>query len=427
MQATNDVGTVTLDIPVTVTADLPVPSLTVNGGYTYTTGNMTQTPGNPNAYQLTLNPYFDPTTTGSDPQYGFVGVPFSFQFSGTSNTNPTTYALVSGPPTMTLDANTGVASWTPAASDASAATSVTVSAANSAGTTTLTFTFPTYFTTGPSNVAVGFYTSVSGSAPATWTPVVTWDPPADASNVADYKVTVTDLNKNTSTVYDVGGTATSFALPAGIPDQNTISVTAYDANGDPSQVSTNVASLYLIAMRSVSWSFSTPTVVAGQPLSVQFSGGATPYALVSGPAAAIDPTTGLLTWTPTLADVGTANLVVSAGDNGWGNVYVTLSFPVYFTDAPTGLNVTSSTDANGVTTWTASWSPPTMNTDSIVSYQISFTDASAPPDTPPTILTVPASQLSVVLSNLPTLHGSVQVAAVDAFGDLGVSSPLFTF
>jgi hypothetical protein len=283
MQATNSVGTATLDIPVTVTADLPIPSLTVNGGLAYTMGNFTPVAGTPNAYQVAVNSGFD-ITGGIHPQYAFVGTPFTFQVTGTSNTNPTTYVLVSGPATMSFDQNSGIGTWTPTASDASAATSITVSATNSAGTTYLTFTFPTYFTSGPSNVAVTFNTSVSSSVPATWIPVVTWTAPSGGTAVADYKVTATDLNKNTATVYDTQSTATSFALPAGIADQNSISVTAYDANGNPSQASTNVASLYLVALGTLSWTPSMPIAVVGQPLSVQFSGGGTPYAIVSGPA-----------------------------------------------------------------------------------------------------------------------------------------------
>ena len=111
-QAVNSVGSYTLDIPVTVTADLPVPSLTVNGGLAYTLGNFSTV--KPNAYQVALNPGFD-ITYGTHPQYAFAGTPFTFQLTGVSNTNPTTYARVSGPSTMTLDANTGIGTWTPSA------------------------------------------------------------------------------------------------------------------------------------------------------------------------------------------------------------------------------------------------------------------------------------------------------------------------
>jgi len=89
MQATNSVGTFTLDISVTVTADVPVPSLTINGGLAYGLGNMTPVAGTPNAYQMAVNNGFD-ITGGTHPQYALSGTPFSFQLTGTSNTNPTT-------------------------------------------------------------------------------------------------------------------------------------------------------------------------------------------------------------------------------------------------------------------------------------------------------------------------------------------------
>ena len=86
-------------------------------------------------------------------------------------------------------------------------------------------------------------------------------------------------------------------------------------------------------MQSLGWTFSSPNAIVGQAFSVPFSP-ASPYysySIASGPSgASINATTGLLIWTPTLADVGTANIVVAAS-NGWGTVYATLSFPVYVT------------------------------------------------------------------------------------------------
>ena len=120
--------------------------------------------------------------------------------------------------------------------------------------------------------------------------------------------------------------------------------------------------------------------------------------------------------------------MVSTGDNGWGQVYVTLSFPVnYFTDAPTGLSVTSSTDANNVTTVTASWNASTQNTGSIVGYQISVVPAGSPAGTPPQVFTVSASTLSFVLSDYGFYDGTIQVTAIDAAGDLGALSGWVTF
>jgi hypothetical protein len=295
----------------------------------------------------------------------------------------------------------------------------------------LTFTFPTYFTTAPSNVAVGFDTSTPGtsSTPVVWTPVVTWTPPGSAAGVADYKVTVTSANTGVATAYDTHGTATSFTLPVGIIGQNWVNVTAYDVHGNPSQTSGDNAPLYLAALPNLGWTFSTPTAVAGQALTVQFNSSGVSYAIVSGPAAAtIDATTGLLSWAPTLADVGTATIVVSAATNGWGTMYATLSFPVYFTNAPAGLSVTSRTNpVSNVTTWLATWHAPALNTSAIAGYQITIVYAGSPPGAPPIIRTVPATKLKVVLSHLATIHGSIQVAALDAAGDLGAPSNWLTF
>ena len=239
---------------------------------------------------------------------------------------------------MTLDPNTGTGAWTPAATDAAATTTVVVSATNSAGTSLLTFTFPTYFTTAPTNVADAFYTNTSKSAPP---PTITWTAPANSGSVADYKLAVTDANTNATTVYDTGSTATSYTLSSVSALQNFVTVTAYDAHGNPSMASSAI-SFEVAAMQSLGWTFSSPNAIVGQAFSVPFSP-ASPYysySIASGPSgASINATTGLLIWTPTLADVGTANIVVAAS-NGWGTVYATLSFPVYVTGPGSAVTLT---------------------------------------------------------------------------------------
>jgi hypothetical protein len=429
VQAVNSVGSSTLDISVTVVADVPIPTLSVNGGLTYTLGNYGVDPTHPFTYSLALNPGFD-VTTGNHPQYGFAGTPFTFQMGATTNTNPTTYTLVSGPAGMTLDPTTGLGTWTPTV-DQAGPTSVTVRETNSAGTSTLTFNFPTYFTTAPTNVAVNFYTSTSstGSQPPDFTPVVSWTAPADSSRVADYSVTVTDAHTQVATTYDTHNTSTNFALTGAPTSQQFVTVTALDANGNPS-ITSGAANLYILAQPAISWNFSTPNAVAGEPLSVQFHP-ASPYfsfSIASGPAAVtINPSTGLLSWTPTLADVGTANIVVAA-TSGWGTTFVTLSFPVYFTDAPTAVSLVKSYDpVSGLTTYDLSWAAPTANPDSIAGYQIAVELAGSPPGTPPLLFTVPASDLSAMRSLLRDLSGSVQVTAFDANGDLGVPSAWVSF
>jgi autotransporter-associated beta strand protein len=333
-QATNSVGTANLDIPVTVTPDVPVPSLSINGGLTYTAGNMTT--GGPGNYQLSLNPGFN--NSGASPQYALVGSAFTFQFTGISNTSPTSYAIVSSPAGMTLDPNTGIGAWSPGVADAGTY-SVTLSATNSAGTSLLTFTLPVYFTTAPTNVVVSF----NSSAPNTLSnPVVSWAAPSDSTGVADYKVTVTNAVTNVATVYDTQSAATSYTLPAVGSNQNFVTVTAFDASGNPSLTS-NVASLYLAALPALGWTSNSTDAIVGQPLSVQFSSNQFSYSIVSGPSAAlINASTGLLTWTPTLSDLGTANVVVAAvNNNGWGTINATMSFPVYVTGPGAVLTLTA--------------------------------------------------------------------------------------
>ena len=86
-------------------------------------------------------------------------------------------------------------------------------------------------------------------------------------------------------------------------------------------------------MPAIAWTYSAPQAVVGQVFSVQFTNfnGGIPYAIVSGPAGAtINSSTGLLSWTPTNADVGTASLVVSA-TTGWGPEFLTLTITVSIT------------------------------------------------------------------------------------------------
>jgi hypothetical protein len=415
LQSVNSVGTATLDIPVTVVADVPIPSLTVNGSYAYTVGNYNADPVNPFTWSLTLNPGFG--ASGNHPQYGLVGTPFAFQLGGTTNTNPVTYTLVSGPAGMTLDPNSGAGTWTPAPGQ-DGPTSVTVQETNSAGTSTLTFNFPTYFTTAPTGVAVNFYTSTSstGSYPPDFTTVVSWTAPPD-NGIAGYYVTVTNANTQVATTYDTQSTATSFALPSQPLGQQFVTVSAYDAAGNPS-VASNSFSFYILAMQPVSWTFSTPNAVAGDPLSVQFHP-ASPYysyAIASGPAGAtINPTTGLLSWTPGLGDVGTANFVVSA-TNGWGSVFVTLNVPVYFTSAAQAIAVTNDT-ANINATWTA----PPENAGNIAGYNVTLSYAVNGQTFTTTYTTpTPATNFAIPIPVYDTtIVYHLTVTAVDGSGNLG--------
>jgi large repetitive protein len=422
MEVANSAGTVDTVIPVTVTADVPVPSLSVNGGLTYTMGNMTTSASNPNAYQLTLNPGFN--SSGTSPQFAIAGTPFSFQLTGTSNTNPTTYSLVSGPAGMTVDPNTGLGTWTPGKSDAGN-TSVTVAETNSAGTSTLTFIFPTYFTDAPTNVTVGFLQSVpsTSTSSAPLTPIVSWTAPTDTTGLADYKITVTNALTGAVTTFDTQSTTTSYSLTGVGNNQFFVNVTAYDANGNPSQTSAT-ASLYMAAVATLGWTFSSPSAVAGSPLTIQFSGSGMTYSIVSGPtAAAINATTGLLSWTPSQSDVGTGQFVVAAANpNGWGTIYATLSIPVKPAPAPASNLQGPIVPLTTATTVSATLVTPTADPSKAPGDPTTVVNVGS---TTPAEITNPAT--STDISTLSSVLGTNQVATVDQNGDPSLAGMVVAF
>ena len=417
MQATNSVGSFTLAIPVTVTPDTPQISLSINGGITY--GPAQYASGQSN-YVVNVNPAYGNAT---QPQYGLSNTPFNFQVSSASNSEPTTFALVSAPAGMTLDPNTGAGTWTPT-KDQAGTTNVSIAATNSAGTSTLELTFPTYFTTAPGTPAATYTTTASGTT--NYNPTMNWTAPSDTGGIVGYLVKVQDAHTNAITTFDTHSTATSFTLSGLGGQQYFVTVTPYDVNNNPGQTSAAV-SIYGYAMPTLSWTASTPNAIVGTPVSVQFdpTGSGMAYALVSGPVgAAIDPATGLLTFTPT--QPGSAPIVVAA-TTGWGTVDAVLNLPVYFTDAPTALAVTTATDpVTLVTTTTATWSSPTQNLSAIAAYQVQILSPSTGP-TPIVVIVSATSPLSVVLSDLGITTGSIQVAALDSFGNVGLASPWVTF
>ncbi|MDB5357574.1 MAG: 1,4-beta cellobiohydrolase [Phycisphaerales bacterium] len=321
MQATNSVGTFTYAIPITVTPDTPQLSISLNGGIAYGAAQFAAGQSN---YQVTVNPAFG---SAANPQYGFSGTPFNFQVTAATNTNPTTFSLISGPAGMTIDPNTGAGAWTPT-KDQAGNTSVTIAATNGAGTSTLELSFPTYFTGAPGKPAATYYTTTSGSVSPN--PTMTWTAPADTVGIAGYILKVTAAQTGVTTTFDTHSTDTSYALSGLTSVQYFVTVTPYDASGNPGQTSPAV-SIYALGLPNLSWTISTPNAVVGTPLTIQFSAGNSSgltYSIVSGPTgAAIDPNTGLLTWTPT--DAGNAMIIVSSSSpNGWGTVDAVLNIPV---------------------------------------------------------------------------------------------------
>jgi hypothetical protein len=383
------VGNTNLTLALTATPDVPVLTYQING------------------------------PTG--PPYGLAGTPMTITVLDSSLT-PSTFTLVSGPASMTIDPGTGLINWAPTLNDAGN-TAVHVQATNAAGSTDLTFSFYTCLSPAVTDVTALYHQPV--------VPSVSWAPPANPAGIAGYTVEA-HYTVYTSTVYltyQAPAGATSVDL-TGLTMDNVvifITVTPTDPQGNRGLSSQQAGFLYNTTVEpDVGWAFNQPAVVAVEPASIQFtdySGRPSTWSLVSGPAgAAIDPVTGLLTWSPTLADVGHSSLTVHATSGPFSQNFV-VPFTVYFTGA--AQSPSASRDSNYLY---ASWLAPTDNPDSIAGYQVTLiwtvngqtftaTYLTLTTDTTYTI-PIPVSDDSVVYQ--------LSVRAVDASGNLGAPGPWFT-
>ena len=278
-----------VEIPITVAADLPVP------GFIY----------NPNS---------------GGGRLVVAGEPLELQATDASH-SPSIFALIDGPAGMSLDPMTGLMQWSPVASDAGQ-TSVTIRATNSAGSSDRTLTFETFFTAAPTNLQTTGATLLH--------PTVTWTAPAGegAGDVAGYTVRASARYRYGSRSYrthtvtvDVPGGATSTETEGLLTGkQYKITVNAYNATGDRGALSTEAATIRPIpAIPTVRWTVTNPSggaIVANQPVEIQLNNlnpEPATFALVSGPAGlSLDPVTGLATWTPGVADIGSHSVTFRA-------------------------------------------------------------------------------------------------------------------
>jgi hypothetical protein len=353
----------------------------------------------------------------SGPSFGVVGTPMILQVTDYSH-QTSTFSIASGPSDMTINSTTGLVQWTPQPGDAGT-TNVKFQATNSAGTTDDTLSFTTYASQAPADVLISSWNS--------GVPTVSWTAPANGINVAGYKVTASSSGGQPVNL-DTHGTGTSIAL-AGLTPQEpyTVTVAPYDGAGNPGLSTYTYVFAFFANSPQISWSFNQAIVVAGQAMTVQFADANTAARTwaVSGPSAMIiDPSTGLLSWTPGLTNVGSDVTATVTATNSSGTQYVTLDFPVYFTSQTANISATVSGN-NANVTWTA----PTSNTTQITGYLIDLTWVVKGI----THLAVFNSAGMGTSYTLPIpLLGSIQydltVTAYDASGDLGTpNSQSFSF
>ena len=247
-----------------------------------------------------------PTITSKAVTSDVVNSPVTYQVLSSANPQAT-YSLTTAPAGMTINASTGLISWTPTYATEIVA-SVTVVASNSVGQVSQTFSI---------SVSPVTVTGLSGGGISSSSSVLSWTASSDP-NLIGYDVYLrTPIRHSQNFNYtriltDV--TATTVTL-TGSSATGTYVVTAVDSAGIQSAYSAAVSvaaytapDLYVVTTTGGADISDLPLNVGqtGQVYLVQeFANPAPTFSLVSGPSTmSVDPTTGLVTYTPSVADIG---------------------------------------------------------------------------------------------------------------------------
>lgn len=245
----------------------------------------------------------------------------AYSYAAAADGNPSpTFSLVDGPAGMSVDENSGVVTWQPVAGQ-TGNPSVTLRATNRNGSADQSFTIlvrgDTIAPTPPTEVAVVNVTASSVE--------LSWSGATDANGVhhyaifRQYRCGFRGIQRCYALVLDnlPGTTATVTGLPA-LTAYN-YAIRAYDAAGNASLNSRLVSFKTLSPPVSFRYAGAT-NLPANFQLQLQFYADANPaatFSLVSGPAGlAIDPVSGIASWTPLAADVGNHAVVVQAENTG---------------------------------------------------------------------------------------------------------------
>jgi N-acetylneuraminic acid mutarotase len=272
-QSTNQFGTTSLVVSISVTPDYPIPSFIA--------------------------------TNTDQPTFDIVGQPVSIQIIDESNT-PSTFSLVSGPVGLSIDPVTGVLNWVPTPDEAGNPPE-TFQLANAFGTATLTLGLVISMASPPQNV--------TASGLTTWSPSLSWSPPAyDANLVAGYRIMLSGPNYSEYTFTTSDSTLSTSLANLVVPGSTyQVNIQALDANGNQGLWNTSLAFTYTPLAPNPGYYINSnngnPSSVYGQPVSIQLYDQNTlypsTYSLVSGPAGiTVDPTYGTVSWTPDASEVG---------------------------------------------------------------------------------------------------------------------------
>lgn len=275
-----------------------------------------------------------------------VGTGSTFTYTATTSGNPIAgYSLTTGPSGMTIDPVNGALSWT-APLSVLGTFPVTIKAANVLGSVSQSFTLNVVDRTPPTTTGNVVLTGVGKNSLS-----LSWQPATDNIGVTGYAVYWIYTTGHSGR----GGGYTTHTILMGTTNASTTSITlngltqntryslyvrAYDAAGNiggypgPLYATPGAAPNGLnaieIAPRAGLFSY-TLYDVANHQLTVQLSATsfAPPtYSLVSPPAGmTVDPNTGLLSWVPTVSNVGMTSVAFQA-TNPFGTTSLTLTINV---------------------------------------------------------------------------------------------------
>ena len=282
-----------------------------------------------------------PAITSNPLTSASTGVSYSYDVNATGTPAPT-FAMIDSPAGMTINASTGVVSWTPTVAQAGQY-AVTVAASNSRGSDTQSFTIGVADRTAPTAPTT---LAVSGLAETSVT--LSWN--ASTDNVGVVKYQVYEQYKygwrNSLTGYrlkqdNVSGTSTTVSGLTANTSYKLV-VRAVDGAGNLSASSNLVTTKTYTAPTLATSSLLTAT--ANHAYTLQLTSVANPvpvFSIVSGPAGmTINATTGLVSWIPGTSNIGTVPAIFRTT-----NVVGTRDLPVNITvnsDAPV-LSATLST------------------------------------------------------------------------------------
>jgi hypothetical protein len=400
--------------------------------------------------QKLTQPDLAPTITSFPGKTVVVNSSYNYQVLSTANPQAT-YALSAGPPGMMINSNTGLISWTPTYAT-EAIESVTVTASNSAGQVSQTYSL---------SVAPQTPTGLTGTGVSTSAVQLSWNASTDP-NVTRY-----DIYKgypyhsprgsgggiNWGLLEQVSGTNSVTISGSGVGGQYKVSAVnsagVQSALTGPISVATlSPPDLYVVTTMSGADIGSLPVNV-GQTAQVklvqEFANPAPTFGVVNGPSnLSVDPTTGVVTYTPGPADIGNqvftftaSNSVGTSTFNGFVfvvqalNPTVTLSAgPFTYNGSPQAVTATA-IGTDGVTpvagsfafTYAGSSTPPVA----AGSYAVTATFTSADPSyanaTVTTTETINPATPTITVNSGPFTYDGVtqQSATATAVGVDGVT------